>query len=76
MRYLHLVLFVLVSGAVLLFTLQNLASVTVSFTKISLTLPVALVVIVVYVLGMLSGGALWSFVRKSYRGAFRREYRA
>jgi uncharacterized integral membrane protein len=70
MRYLYLVVFVLVTAAVLLFTLQNLASVTVTFARMRVTSPVALVVIVVYVLGMLSGGALWSLVRKSYRGAF------
>jgi uncharacterized integral membrane protein len=72
MRYIYLILFVLVTAVVLLFTLQNLSSVTVMFAKMSMTLPVALLVIVAYVLGMLSGGALWSLVRKSYHGAFDR----
>lgn len=72
MRYLYLVVILLLTAAVLVFTFQNLASVTVTFMNTSVTLPITLLVLTVYVLGMLTGGALWSLFRASYRGAFER----
>jgi uncharacterized integral membrane protein len=72
MRYVYLVVILLLTAAVLAFTFQNLASVTVTFMNSSVTLPITLLVLVVYVLGMLTGGALWSLFRTSYRGAFER----
>jgi uncharacterized integral membrane protein len=70
MRYVYLVVILLLTLAVLAFTFQNLASVTVAFLNTSVTLPLALLVLTVYVLGMLTGGAVWGLVRSSYRGAF------
>jgi uncharacterized integral membrane protein len=72
MRYVYMVLVVLGTVAVLLFMVQNLASVTVSFMSARVTMPIWLVVVVVYALGMISGGALWSLLRTSVRGAFER----
>jgi lipopolysaccharide assembly protein A len=72
MRYVNLVVILLLTAAVLVFTFQNLASVTVTFMNTSVTLPITLLVLTVYVLGMLTGGALWSLFRASYRGAFER----
>jgi uncharacterized integral membrane protein len=72
MRYVYLAIILVLMAAVLAFTLQNLASVTVTFLNMSVTLPVTLLVLVVYLLGMLTGGALWGLVRASYRGAFER----
>ena len=42
---------------------------TVSFLSMNVTLPVSLMVIGVYVLGMITGGALVSLVRGWIRGA-------
>lgn len=70
MRYLYVAVIVLATAAVLLFKFQNLSSVTVNFLTVSVTLPVTLFVLLVYVLGMFSGGAVWGLLRKSYRGAF------
>ena len=72
MRYVYLIVVLLLTAAVLVFTFQNLASVTVTFMNSSVTLPITLLVLTVYVLGMLTGGALWSLFRASYRGAFDR----
>jgi lipopolysaccharide assembly protein A len=72
MRYVYMVLVVLGTLAVLLFMVQNLASVTVSFMSTRVTMPIWSVVVVVYVLGMITGGALWSLLRASVRGAFER----
>ena len=57
------------TAAVLLFKFQNLSSVTLSFLSMNVTLPVSVMVIGVYVLGMVTGGALLSLVRGWVRGA-------
>jgi lipopolysaccharide assembly protein A len=71
LRYLYVGLTVVLAGLVLLFMLQNLQIVTVSFLATSVTLPVFIVVIVVYLLGMLTGGLLLALLRTSFRGARR-----
>lgn len=63
MRYVYITLIVLLSAVVLAFMAQNLESVTVSFFAIRITLPLALLVVLVYFLSMVTGGALLSLVR-------------
>jgi lipopolysaccharide assembly protein A len=70
-RYVYIALIVALTAVVLLFKLQNLQMVTVSFLSASFTLPVSLLLILVYVLGMLTGGFLLALVRTSVRGARR-----
>ena len=72
MRNVYIALIVLVTAAVLVFKLQNLTSVTVTFLTMSATLPVTVFILIVYVLGMVSGGALWSLLRTAAREAFQR----
>jgi len=69
MRILYLALLVLLLGITVLFALQNLQTITVSFLSWSLTLPIALVVIGAYVLGMASGGGVLAFLRWTLRRA-------
>ena len=69
MRILYLVLLVLLVGIIALFALQNLQTITVSFFSWSATLPISLVVIGVYVLGMASGGGVLAFLRWTMRHA-------
>jgi len=69
MRYVYIALIVLLTAFVLLFNFQNLTSVTISLLGMSVTLPVSVLVILVYVLGMVTGGALFSLVRRWVRGA-------
>ena len=72
MRYVYTTLIVLLTAIVLLFKFQNLTSVTISLLGMSVTLPVSVLVIFVYVLGMVTGGALFGLVRSWIRGATRR----
>ncbi|MCU0976505.1 MAG: lipopolysaccharide assembly protein LapA domain-containing protein [Steroidobacteraceae bacterium] len=72
MRYLYTALVVIFTAMVLLFNIQNLQAVTVSFLTFSVTLPVSLIVIGTYVLGMATGGALLTLVRSWVRGSRRR----
>ena len=69
MRYVYIGLVVLVTAAVLLFKVQNLQSVTVSFLSMSLTLPVSVAIVAVYFLGMVTGSALVASLRSVVRKA-------
>lgn len=72
-RWLYLALMVILTAAVLLFKFQNLERVTVSFLSASITLPASALVLLVYVLGMLTGGFLIALVRSLIRGATKKD---
>jgi lipopolysaccharide assembly protein A len=71
MRYVYISLIALLSVLVLLFMVQNLAGVTVAFLGMSLTMPLAVLAIVVYLTGMATGSALMAFVGTLVRGVRR-----
>lgn len=71
MRYVYIALIVVLTASVLLFKLQNLEQVTVSFLSASFTLPVSVLLVLIYVLGMLTGGFVLALVRTWIRGARR-----
>jgi lipopolysaccharide assembly protein A len=70
MRYVHIAIIVLLTVLVLAFKVQNLQSVTVEFFAFSVTMPVTLLIVLVYVLGMFTGGSLWSLLKRSVRAGF------
>jgi uncharacterized integral membrane protein len=69
MRWIHLAVIALFALATLIFAVQNLEVVTMSLFHFEVRAPLALVTIVVYVLGALTGGSLFALLRRSYRGA-------
>jgi putative membrane protein len=69
MRYAYIALAVLITAVVLLFKFQNLNAVTFTLLSMNLTLPVSIFTVLVYVLGMMTGGALMGFMRTVYKGA-------
>ncbi len=69
MRWIHTAVIVLFAAAILLFAVQNLQTVTMSFLGFSATLPLALMAIIVYLLGMATGGSLWTLLRRSFEGS-------
>jgi len=71
-RYLYVALIAVLTAIVLLFKFQNLERVTVSFLTASVTLPVSVLVLLVYVLGMFTGGSFVALVRSLIRGASRK----
>lgn len=71
MRYVYLALIVLLAGVTVLFALQNLQTITVSFFDWSVTLPIALVIVGAYALGMATGGGLLAFLRWTLQRARR-----
>jgi uncharacterized integral membrane protein len=63
MRYLYIGLIVVLTALVLLFKFQNLETATVSLFSASITLPLSILVLAIYVLGMLTGGSLLALLR-------------
>jgi len=72
MRFVYIALIVLFTAIVLAFKIQNLDAVTVSLASMSVTMPVSILVLTVYVLGMLTGAFLLNLLRSWIRGAARR----
>ena len=62
-RYLYIALIVIFAGVVLLFKIQNMETVTVSLFSMSVTLPASVLVLLVYVLGMFTGGFVLGLLR-------------
>lgn len=69
MRYVYIALVALITAGVLLFKFQNLSAVTISLLTFSITLPISVLVVLIYVLGMVTGGALLSLIRGLVQGA-------
>jgi uncharacterized integral membrane protein len=63
MRFVYIALIVLFTAIVALFKFQNLETVSVSLLSASFTLPVSVLVFLVYILGMLTGGSLLALLR-------------
>ena len=72
MRYVYMALIAILAAIIILFKVQNLESVTVSLFAASVTLPVSVLVLLIYVLGMLTGGFLLALLRSWVHGATRR----
>jgi uncharacterized integral membrane protein len=66
-RFIQSVILLIFLGAILIFAWQNNQTVTISFLKWSLTAPNALVIIIVYLLGMLTGWTVVAYLRRSIR---------
>jgi uncharacterized integral membrane protein len=71
MRWVHLAIIVLLAAVTVIFAAQNLESVTISFFKMNVSLPLAVHTIVVYLLGAVTGGSLFALLRRSYAGSRR-----
>jgi uncharacterized integral membrane protein len=71
MRWMYLAAIAVFGIAVLIFAIQNLDVVTMSFLGFRVRAPLAVVAIIVYVLGAVTGGSLFALLRKSYEGSKR-----
>jgi lipopolysaccharide assembly protein A len=61
-RWVHLTIIVLLAAATVIFTFQNLGTVTISFLSIGFRAPIAILILVVYVSGALTGGSLFCVI--------------
>ena len=71
MRWVHLIVIVLFAAAVVTFAAQNSELVTMSFLGFSASMRLALLIGIVYLLGMATGGSLLSLLGRSWQGARR-----
>lgn len=62
-RYFYISLAVIITIVILIFTFQNIGNVSIEFLSVSITLPISLLVIGVYILGMLTGGSVFAFLK-------------
>jgi uncharacterized integral membrane protein len=69
MRYVYIGLIVVFTALVLLFKFQNLETVTVSLLTASISLPVSILVLGIYLLGMFTGGFVVALLRSWIGGA-------
>jgi uncharacterized integral membrane protein len=68
-RYVYIGLIVVFTALVLLFKVQNLETVTVSLFSASVSLPVSVLIVGVYLLGMFTGGFVLALLRSWVGGA-------
>lgn len=68
MRWLHLTVVVLICAAVLLFIVQNFESATMTFMGWSIRMPLSILAVILYLLGMVTGGSLLALLRWSIEG--------
>jgi putative membrane protein len=71
LRWLYLTIVIVFVAALIVFVFQNTQSVDIAFLTLGVTLPLAVLVCVVYVLGALSGGSLYALLRRSVAGSRR-----
>jgi uncharacterized integral membrane protein len=68
-RWVYLIIIVVFVVAVVLFTIQNLAMVTMAFLGFSVRAPLAVLTAVVYILGAVTGASVLALLRKSVHGS-------
>jgi lipopolysaccharide assembly protein A len=68
MRWVYLTVVALFAAATIIFVVQNVEVVTMSFLGLSVRAPIAVLAAVAYVLGTLTGGSLYALLRKSVQG--------
>jgi putative membrane protein len=71
MRWLNMGIVVVLAAAMLIFAIQNLQSVTVSFLNLRIGAPLAVLAVVLYLLGMATGSSLWALIRWALEGSKR-----
>jgi lipopolysaccharide assembly protein A len=71
MRWIYLAVIILFAAVTIIFALQNFEIVTISFLGVNARVPLALLIIVTYLLGAATGGSLFALLRRSYEGSRR-----
>jgi putative membrane protein len=69
MRWVYLAVIAVLVLVTLVFASQNFQSVTVAFLRLQLSVPLAVLVIAIYLLGMATGGSAWALLRWAWQGS-------
>jgi putative membrane protein len=65
MRWIYLTVIIVFVAAIVVFAIQNRELVTMSFLGFSVRAPLAVMAVIVYVLGAITGGSLLALLRRS-----------
>ena len=65
MRWVYLIVIIVFVAAIVVFAIQNRELVTMSFLGFSARAPLAVLAVIVYVLGAITGGSLLALLRRS-----------
>ncbi len=68
MRWVNIAVIAIFIIVTLIFAVQNFQSVTVSFLNFRITAPHALLIAIIYLLGMITGGSVWALMRRVFEG--------
>lgn len=71
MRWFYLTIACLLAAVTLVFAFENLEIVSVDFLWFSIQLPLAVLVVVIYIVGMVTGSNLWALIRRLVTGTRR-----
>jgi uncharacterized integral membrane protein len=69
MRWIYIAIVVLFGAALVIFAAQNLEAVTMNFLGFGVRAPLALIAVIVYILGAITGGSLYALLRRSVQGS-------
>ena len=69
MRWVYLAIVVVFVAAIVIFVVQNVGLVTMSFLGFGVRAPLAILAVVAYVLGAITGGSVYALLRKSVSGS-------
>jgi lipopolysaccharide assembly protein A len=69
MRWLYLVAICLLAITTLVFAIENMEVVSIDLLWFGVRLPLALLIVVVYIVGMATGSSFWALIRRSVKGA-------
>jgi uncharacterized integral membrane protein len=69
MRWVHVAIIALFAAATLIFLVQNREIVSMDFLGFSVRTPLAVMVVIFYALGTITGGSLFALLRNSMREA-------
>jgi lipopolysaccharide assembly protein A len=68
-RWVNLAVIIVFVVAMLIFAAQNLQSVSVYFLTFKMSAPHAVLIAVIYILGMVTGGSLGALMRRAFEGS-------
>jgi len=69
MRWAYITVAAALVAVTLIFAVQNLQSVTVSFLSFRISALLAFLIAVIYLLGMVTGGGAWALIRWAVEGS-------
>ncbi len=69
MRWVYLTMIIVFAAVTIIFAAQNFQTVTMSLLNFSIQMPLALLVVIIYFLGAITGGSLFALLRRSVEGS-------